>query len=212
MTQAVPQTTGVTHTMGNAMGIAVTSYVVHYSYPSVAKVGTNLTVSLSLHLNQFSTSAEYISNYDLEAQLFIGPNVLQETVYGPLGINSTLYPGATWGPLNFTFPLNESNTGVARGTSENATLSVTLKDTLYELTISNIDQLPYLNMVLEPPMQASAGSLIIENPASQDTSGASNNARSGAVWDTVIVIAVVGVLAGTALVLWKRGASGREAG
>jgi hypothetical protein len=54
--------------------------------------------------------------------------------------------------------LTAENTGIAKGQSANATVTVTLQDLVWYTTpISLLDT--------EPPMEAGAGSLIIENPA-----------------------------------------------
>jgi hypothetical protein len=162
--QAATATTGATHTIGNDItGIGTTSYVVRYSYPSMARVGTNLTVSLTLYLNEFEGEVEYIDKYAMELQLFVGTNVLSETINGPVALNASLYPGAEWGPENFTFPLTESGTGVAPGTSENATLMVTLEDSVFYYGLGAFEGMGTYEET-EPPMQASAGSLVIANP------------------------------------------------
>jgi hypothetical protein len=161
--QATTATTGATNTIGNDIpGIGTTSYVVRYSYPSMALVGTNLTVSLTLHLNQFEGEVEYIDKYAMELQLFVGASVLSETINGPVAQNASLYPGAEWGPENFTLPLTESGTEVAPGTSENATLMVTLEDSVFYYGLGAIEGMG-LYEETEPSMQASAGSLVIAN-------------------------------------------------
>jgi hypothetical protein len=170
---AVPMTTGATETIGNVLpDKGTTSYVIYYSYPSVAYVGGDLTISLTLHVNQFTGLVEYIVSYTLRLQLFVGASSLQKTLIGPQGLNDTLYPGATWGPKNFTFPLNESDTRVSPGTSENATLEVTLSDSVFYGE-------PYLIYESEPPMEAQAGSLIIESQPTSSTTTASTATRSG---------------------------------
>jgi len=156
---------GETQQIGNTLTSGKTSYNVYYSYPSTANVGTNLTVDLTLHLNFFTGQVEYIYGYQLETQLFINGNELDHAVFGPAGFNqsSFLYPGANWGPLNFTFPLTENNTGVAIGQTQNATLLVTLRDTVFY-------GVPVNGYQTEPAMQASAGSLVIQNPIATSTS------------------------------------------
>jgi hypothetical protein len=201
---AVPMTNGVTQTMGNVLPQSgVTSYKVYYSYPSAALVGTNLTVSLSLRLNQFEGNVEYINHYSLGVDLQVGQEVLQKTIDGPYGINTSLYPGATWGPENFTFPLTESDTGVAPGTSENATLLVTLEDTTF-VQVMTLEGIPGIAEVTEPAMQASAGSLIIENPV------ASHAGTAGIGWVAVGAAggAAVVLVGAAAFLLRKRRASG----
>ena len=169
---AVPTTKGVTQPIGNVLDMGVTSYQIYYSYPSVVQVGTNLTISLSLHLNPFQGQIEAINGYGMQLQLFVGANVLQSTISGPSGLNTTLFPGATWGPENFTFPLTENSTGITPGTSENATLSVTLRD----FVLYGVPELMYES---EPPMTAQAGSLIIENQVASNTTSASTSTQPG---------------------------------
>jgi hypothetical protein len=175
--QATTATTGATNTIGNDIpGIGTTSYVVRYSYPSMARVGTNLTISLTLHLNEFGGEVEYIDKYAMELQLFVGANVLSETINGPVAQNASLYPGAEWGPENFTFPLTESGTGVAPGTSENATLMVTLEDSVFYYGLGAIEGMG-LYEETEPSMQASAGSLVIANPPTSSLTTHSTGSR-----------------------------------
>jgi hypothetical protein len=197
---AVSMTTGMTQTIGNVLtNEGTTSYVIYYSYPSVAYVGTNLTISLSLHVNQFSGYVEYIQGYRLGLQLFVGENSLQETINGPEGLNRTLYPGATWGPENFTFPLNESDTGVTPSTSENATLAVTLGDTVWFGEPWNV-------FMTEPPMETQAGSLIIENQPISSTTSVSTAARSGGSQSLLLyaLLASVAVLIVAAALIGRR--------
>ena len=69
-----------------------------------------------------------------------------------------LYPGSSWGPINVTIPLTAENTGLAKGASANATVSVTLMDGVYYgggLVVYNT----------EPAMEGAAGSLVFRNPA-----------------------------------------------
>jgi len=181
---AVPTTSGVTETMGNALTSGSTSYNVYYSYASVAQVGTNLTISLTLHVNAFTGRIEYIYDYALEAQIFIGTQELDQTVSGPAGSNSSsfLYPGATWGPINFTFPLTEANTGLTMGQSDNATLEITLRDTTYI-------GVPFSQYLTEPPMQASGGGFLLQDAvASSTTSSSSSSQGSG---QTILPYALV---------------------
>jgi hypothetical protein len=172
---AVQTTSGATAQLGNALTYGNTSYVVYYSYPSTAEVGTNLTIALTLHLNAFTGQAEYITGYALEAQIFIGADELHSTLFGPSGFNASsfLYPGASWGPNYLTFPLTENNTGVAKGESVNASVNVILRDTPYY-------GVPVLGYLTEPAMEGQAGSLLIQNAvASSSTSTSTSGQGSG---------------------------------
>lgn len=171
----VQTTSGTTATIGNTLNHGATSYAVLYSYPSVADVGSNLTIQLTLHINQFSGIVEYIVGYALKVEVFVGPNVLSDQVFGPAGFNASsfLYPGAYWGPNNLTIPLTAANTGLAEGQSDNATLRITLRDTVYY-------GVPVIGYQTEPALEASGGSLLIQNGvASSTTSTSGGSAPAG---------------------------------
>jgi hypothetical protein len=169
---AAPQiVTGVTESQGNTLSVGTTSYAVYYSYPSIAQVGTNLTIELSLHLNQFQGQVEFINGYSLKAQLFVGTHELEGSVFGPPGFNF-LYPGATWGPENVTIPLTENNTGVSSGQSANASLAVTLEDSAFLGVPANFSQ-------TEPSLEWQAGNLTIQNGVSSTTTSGSTTPGHG---------------------------------
>ncbi len=172
---AVQVTSGVTQPFGNALPQGTTSYVVFYSYPSKAQVGQNLTIELTLHPLPFSGVLQYISGYSLGAQVFVGNNVLASTKFGPEGVNKSgdfLYPGGYWGPINFTFPLTEANTGLAKGDSANATLSIILHDVVYYGE-------PVLTYETEPAMQADGGSFLIQNEVASSSTTTSTVGQGG---------------------------------
>jgi hypothetical protein len=182
---AVQITSGVTQQIGNSLGYGNTEYIVYYSYPSVAQVGTNLTISLTLHVNAFTGEVEYINGYELEAQLFVGTQELQATVFGPAGFNF-LYPGASWGPNNVTIPLTAANTDVAKGVSTNASLNIILRDSVYE-------GVPVNGYQTEPAMEAQGGSLLIQNGVVSSTSSSSNTSTtSQGTSQTFVPYAILG--------------------
>lgn len=155
---AVQMESGSTQQLGNTTNQGTTSYVVDYTYPSAAQVGSNLTVSLSLHVQAFSGVIEFILGYELQVALYVGQQEQQVTIAGPGGFNASsfLYPGGIWGPVNATFPLTQNNTGLALGQSTNATFSVTLLDSVYVGA-------PYYHIETENPMQGQGGTLLIQN-------------------------------------------------
>jgi len=166
---AVETTSGTTH-MSNTLEYGYSAYSVDYSYPSTAQVGTNLTVSVTLHVNSLTGLVEYLYDYKLAANVYIGPrHLLNGSITG--GVTPLfLYPGSTWGPNNVTIPLTADNTGLAKGASANATVSITLADTVY---VGGRDIALYLT---EPPLQGQAGSLLIQNiGTSSSTSTAGQN-------------------------------------
>jgi hypothetical protein len=171
---AVQLVSGSTQELGNTMAHGSTSYIVDYTYPATAQVGTNLNISLTLRVGQFSGLIDYITAYELKVLLFVGSQTMNATLYGPAGFNSSsfLYPGGIWGPNNATFPLTEANTGLGPGQSANATFSVTLLDT---------DEIsyPYLTYVTEPAMTGNGGTLVVENQVASSTTSTSSTSTSG---------------------------------
>jgi hypothetical protein len=166
---AVPVTSGTVQ-LSNTLSVGDTAYSVDYSYPSIARVGSNLTVALTLHVDSLTGLVEYLFNYGLVVDVSIGQNEFNGSIYSGNGA-AFLYPGATWGPNNVTVPLTEENTGLSPGTSANASVAIMLVDTLWwggQLAIFHT----------EPAMQGSAGSLLIQNPA-QTTKSSTTVQRAG---------------------------------
>jgi len=152
---AVPITTGSTPPLGNTLPRGTTSYVVYYSYPSIAQVGTNLTMALTLHINSLGGIVQYISNYNLQARVFIGAHEVDGIIGSETGAPS-LYPGSSWGPNNVTILLTADNTGLAKGESANATVGIVFNDfVFYGAPINAFEP--------ENQMQGSGGSLTIQN-------------------------------------------------
>lgn len=147
--------------LSNTLGNGNTAYTVQYSFPSTADVGTNLTVTLTLHVDSLTGLIEYLYAYRLVVDVFVGPNELNGSVSSGSGVgagnllgSSHLYAGSSWGPSNVTIPLTAANTGLAQGASTNSTVIITLEDSIYEGYDSS-----------EPSTQGAAGSLVIQNPA-----------------------------------------------
>ena len=185
-----------TVTIGNTLQYGNTSYSVKCSYPSTAEVGSNLTISVTLHVNSLTGLVEYITNYGLVAQVFIGSQVLEGSVFG--AENATfLYPGSSWGPNNITIPLTADNTGLAKGDSANATLGITLRDSVFYGGQG-------LNVyVTEPPMQGVAGGLLVQNAmTSTRTSTTASYAGQAYVLYAALVVAGAALMLGAAL--WPR--------
>jgi hypothetical protein len=134
-------------------------------------VGTNLTIAVTLHVNALTGLVEYLYDYRIVANVYVGTQrVLNGSVNGVY--LRFLYPGSTWGPNNVTIPLTEANTGLAKGESANATVTITLGDTVW---IAG----PQISLYLtEPAMQGSAGSLVVQN-AVATTSTSANGQGAG---------------------------------
>ena len=194
---AVQTTSGSTPPMGNTLPRGTTSYVIYYSYPSTAQVGTNLTIELTLHVVSLTGIVQYTSNYNLEAQVFIGTHSLNGSVHSPPG-SPNLYAGSSWGPHNVTIPLTAENTGLARGESANATIALTLNDyVLYGAPIYAFGP--------ESPMQGPGGSLVIQNGvASASTSTGGLGFGAGQTYLPYLLLAL-GAIILVAAVFFLRG-------
>ncbi len=182
--------------LGNTLQYGSTSYSVKYSYPSTAEVGTNLTISVTLHVNSLTGLVEYITGYGLVADIFMGNQHLQGSVSS--GQNSPfLYPGSNWGPENITIPLTADNTGLSIGASANATVSMTLEDTVYfggqQLNV----------YITEPGMQGAAGSLVVQNAVTSSSTSATGTG-SGQTYVLYITLVVAGAVLMLGAVLWPR--------
>ena len=157
---------GITR-LGNNLGFGTTSYSVTWAHPSIAQVGSNLTISVTLKVDNLTGQIDYILQQRIIVDVFVASAVLNGSVI-PAKNATNLYSGSTWGPFNITLPLTETNTGLAKGASTNATVSVTLEDTVLYATPSNLVS-PY-GQSTEPAMQGSAGSLIVQNQVSSTNS------------------------------------------
>ncbi|HUI00545.1 MAG TPA: hypothetical protein VLX56_02810 [Nitrososphaerales archaeon] len=184
-------TTG-TASFGNALTYGNTSYSVAYSYPSVAAVGSPFNITLTLHVNSLTGLIEYITAYRMIVFLFISNgNVINNSLISNVTA-SYMFPGANWGPNNMTFDLTPTNTGVSKGQSANATVSIQLQDDVY---YGN----PRYDTETEPGMQGSAGAFVIENGVATSTttgsqSSGGTNYLSYALVTSGIVLIVLAVV------------------
>lgn len=187
-------TSGVAQ-LSNTLQYGTTSYSVTCSFPSVAEVGTNLTITFTLHVNSFSGLVEYATNYRVLAGVFVGSQNLQGLVSGTQN-SSFLYPGSTWGPYNITIPLTANNTGLARGQSANATVSITLQDSVYyggQLAL----------YTTEPAMQGVAGSLVVENGVAISSS-TSTPSSTGQDYVPYAILVAAGAVMMVGAALWPQ--------
>ena len=167
---AVQNTSGTTQ-LSNTLTVGDTAYSVEYSYTSTAQVGTNLTITFTLHIDSLTGLIEYLYSYSLVADVSIGQHELSGSAFSSNGADY-LYPGSSWGPNNITIPLTADNTGLAKGASTNATVSVTQEDTEWWGGQLSIFQ-------TEPAMQGAAGSLVIQNSVAPTTTSSTNNQVAG---------------------------------
>ena len=100
-------------------------FTVSYNTPASAVVGTNLTVSAVVTVNDLTGAENDVRDYVLLVILFCDNHSVNGSQGSPTPTQRYLYPGAFWGPLNFSIPLTEGDTGLSPGDTANA--SVTLR-------------------------------------------------------------------------------------
>jgi hypothetical protein len=197
---AAPVTSGSVH-MGNTfLGAGNTGYSIDYSYPSTADVGTNLTVTVTLHVDSLTGLIEYMINWNIDVNVYIAGQVpLTGAVQAPNG-GLFEYPGVSLGPFNLTIPLTVANTGLAQGQSANATVSVTYGDVVW---IGGL----FVYYATEPIMQGAAGSLLIQNPAASTSTSTSHSTAGQGAGQTYVPYALLasGAVLMASAVLLRRG-------
>ena len=185
-------TSGSTQVLGNTLPRGTTAYVVYYSYPSTAQVGTNITIALTLHVNSLSGIVHYVSNCNLEVQVFVGTHELHGSVHSP-ATAANLYAGSSWGPNNVTIPLTAENTGLAKGESANA-IAVCVPSCEGRDYVSY--GAPISAYVPEQPMQGLGGSFVIENAV-----GSTGTSTAGPEWSDVQSILPYALIASGAILM-----------
>ena len=113
--------------------IGYTGLTVSFNTTQVASVGSNLTISAIVSVDNLTGAEDYVRDYVLFAVLLCNDHSTRASVGSPLPTQRVLYPGATWGPLTLSIPLTRSDTGLSAGQSANASLTLHLvTDVSYE--------------------------------------------------------------------------------
>jgi hypothetical protein len=102
-----------------------------YNASSAAVVGTNLTVSATVSVENLTGSELYVRDYVMLATLLCNDRSVNASAGSPLPTQRYLYQGASWGPFNVSIPLTEANTGLSPGQAANATLTLSLITDIY---------------------------------------------------------------------------------
>jgi hypothetical protein len=189
--KASPGSTSGNVSLSNILEYGNTQYSVEYSYPSVAQVGSNLTITLTLTVVSQTGLVDFTTSYDLLVDVFVGN---EPPLTGSINSNLTspnLYQGARWGPNNVTIPLTAANIDLSKGQSANATVGITLEAGVYY-------DPPIDTAETQPAMQGQAGALVIQNGV--HTIGSSVGAGAGQSYVTLtlvssgVVLIVIAVL------------------
>jgi hypothetical protein len=101
-------------------------FTVSYNTPASAVVGTNLTVSAVVTVNELTGAENDVRDYVLLVIFFCDNHSVNSSQGSSTPTQRYLYPGASWGPLNFSIPLTEGDTGLSPGDTANASLTLRL--------------------------------------------------------------------------------------
>jgi len=104
---------------------------VSYNASSTAVVGTNLTVSATVSVENLTGSELYVRDYVMVATLLCNDRSENTSLGSPLPTQRYLYQGASWGPFNVSIPLTEADTGLLPGQVTDATLTLNLITDIY---------------------------------------------------------------------------------
>lgn len=97
-----------------------------YNVSATAAVGTNLTVSAVVSVDNLTGSEQYVRDYVLLVILLCDDHSVNSSLGSPTPTQRYLYQGARWGPLNFTIPLTQGDTGLSPGQGANASITLRL--------------------------------------------------------------------------------------
>jgi hypothetical protein len=101
-------------------------FTVSYNTSDSAAVGTNLTVSAMVSVDNLTGSELYVRDYVLLVMFLCDNHSTSSSLGSPEPTQSYLYQGARWGPLNFSIPLTAEDTGLSPGQSDNASITLRL--------------------------------------------------------------------------------------
>src|SRR5579872_1111443 len=93
--------------------IGSSTYTILYKYPSVVLWGNNLTIGITVEVNQLSGLFLYLFTYGVTVTVFSanGLATMQLVKGGGADQSDFLYQGAHWGPLNVTISINHQVLG-----------------------------------------------------------------------------------------------------
>jgi len=121
----------LTNTDPNGQGSS--AYSLFYNLPQQAQVGANLTVPFKFYVDNMTDLESFFISYNVTLTLSLSNGKQISTEQGITSTESTgnlgaleLHAGQGWGPVNFTVPLTQANTGLNQGQEAlgNASISV----------------------------------------------------------------------------------------
>jgi hypothetical protein len=103
-------------------GQGTSAYSIFYNLPQQAQVGANLTVPFKLYVDNLTDLESFFISYNVTLTLSLSNGKQISTEQGITSTESTgnlgaleLHAGQGWGPVNFTVPLTQANTGLSQG-------------------------------------------------------------------------------------------------
>lgn len=138
------------------------AYTVKYSMPTSVRTGSNLTVTVTLVVDDLGGMYEYILGYYVAVYVYVDSGHVLNGRVGDSTVGDALYPGGHWGPYNVTIPVSTEDTGLSPGSSVNASVAISLQTGVWIAY-------PFDYNVAQQPLQASAGSIIVDNGGSAST-------------------------------------------
>ena len=162
-------------------------FTVSYNSSASAAVGTNLTVSAVVTVDSLTGAENDVRDYVLLVILFCNDHSVNSSLGSPTPTERVLYPGARWGPLNYSIPLTDEDTGLSPGQTANASVTLRL------ITDISYDSPGYRMSGYAPVFGDGSTFVLIHDPGSQQS------AQGAAPGKTLPVIPLLLVGCGAAL-------------
>ena len=145
-------------------------FTVTYNSSSTATVGSNLSVNATVTVDALTGAENDVRDYVLLVILFCNDRSVNSSLGSSTPTQRYLYPGAFWGPLNFSIPLTEEDTGLSPGQTTNASVTLRL------ITDVSYDSPAYRMNGYAPVFGDGSTFVLIRDPGSQP--GASGGSAS----------------------------------
>jgi hypothetical protein len=177
-------------------------FTVSYNSSATATVGTNLTVSATVTVDALTGAENDVRDYVLLVILFCNDRSVNSSLGSSTPTQRYLYPGAFWGPLNFSIPLTEEDTGLSPGQTANASVTLRL------ITDVSYDSPAYRMSGYAPVFGDGSTFVLIHNPGSPQA--ARGNETGNVLPLTLFLIVGCGAVLLALTSTFLRGRPGRE--
>ncbi len=160
-------------------------YTINYKYPSTVNLGENLTVTVTVIVNELTELKLYLFDWGMQSIVNNpdGQPISQQLSVAQL--NDFMYPGSHWGPANITIPISQQNFSLTAGQSYNTSLTLNwIADVEYDR--------PYSYHFYENDQHVIGNVTVVDNVQSKSVGSGS---------DYYLVIAIIGI-AVAAVAVW----------